>query len=52
MLKLIVEFETIFGKLERIGENMKVLESHKAPLLLANLRTNSQLEGIIAALRF
>ena len=51
MPKLIVEFETMFRKLERMGENTKVLESHKAPLLLANLRINSQLEDIIAALR-
>ena len=45
MPKFILEFKTIFGQLERMGENMKVPESHKAPLLLANLRINSHLES-------
>ena len=50
MPKFIGEFETIFGQLERMGQNTKVRESHNAPLFLASLGTNSQLESIVAAL--
>jgi len=51
MPKFIDEFETLFGQLERMGEKTKVPETHKAPLLLASLGTNSLLENTVAALR-
>eukprot|EP00171_Calliarthron_tuberculosum_P019463 IDg19463t1 len=51
MPKFVDEFETLFAQLERMGEDTAVPESHKAPLLLASIGHESELESTVAALR-
>lgn len=45
------EFEPVFAQLERMGDDTKIPESHKAPLLIASMGNNSVLESTIAAMR-
>ncbi len=45
------EFDQLFSQLETMGDEAKVPESHKAPLLLASLGTNSKMENTAAPLR-
>lgn len=51
MPKYVDEFETLFAQLERMGNDTAVPESHKAPLLLASMGHESELESTVAALR-
>lgn len=51
MAKYIDEFEVLFNQLEKMGNDTKVPESHKAPLLLSSMGHDSQLESTVAALR-
>jgi gag-polypeptide of LTR copia-type len=51
MSKYIDEFNQLFSQLESMGTDANIPESHKAPLLLASLCTNSSLESTVAALR-
>eukprot|EP00171_Calliarthron_tuberculosum_P004578 IDg4578t1 len=51
MSKYVDEFEGLFAQLERMGKETAIPESHKAPLLLASIGTNSALESTVAALR-
>lgn len=45
------KFETLFAKLERMGDETKIPESHKAPLLLPSKGIQSALGSKVAALR-
>lgn len=45
------EFETRFAKLERMGEERKIPELQKAPLLLVSMENHSPLESKVVALR-
>lgn len=51
MGRYIDEFESLFSQLDKMGSNVSVPETHKAPLLLASLGTSSPLESTVAALR-
>ena len=51
MPKFIDEFESLFDQLEKMGDELAVPESYKAPLLLTSLGTKSNLESAVAALR-
>ena len=45
------EFTSLFAQLESMGEDVKLPESHKAPLLLASIPDSSFLSSTAAALR-
>lgn len=45
------QFETLFAHLECMGLDTKLLESLKAPLLLAGIGNNLPLEGTLASFR-
>ena len=51
MGKYIDEFESLFSQLERMGEDVKIPETHKAPLLLSSIGHGTVLESTVAALR-
>jgi gag-polypeptide of LTR copia-type len=51
MATFIDEFGTLFSQLERMGKDAAILESHKAPMLLAAIPIDSSLEVTAAALR-
>eukprot|EP00171_Calliarthron_tuberculosum_P002471 IDg2471t1 len=51
MAKFIDEFSSLFSKLDRMGEDAAIPESHKAPMLLVSIPVESPLELTAAALR-
>ncbi len=51
MGKFVDEFESLFSQLERMGEDVKIPETHKGPLLLASIGHGTVLESTVAALR-
>lgn len=51
MAKYIDEYETLFAQLEKMGDKAKIPETHKVPLLLASLGTNSVWKTTVASLR-
>lgn len=51
MSTYIDDFDSLFDQLERMGEDTKIPETHKTPLLLASTGNNSPLESTIVALR-
>lgn len=51
MSKYIDEYTALSSQIEFMGKNVAVPESHKAPMLLASIDPNSEMEAIAAALR-
>eukprot|EP00171_Calliarthron_tuberculosum_P018320 IDg18320t1 len=51
MCKYIEDFNHLFSQIESMDPEASIPESHKAPLLLASIRTESVIESTIAALR-
>ena len=51
MSRYIDEYVTLFSQLEFMGKDIAVPEAHKAPMLLASIDPDSDMESIAAALR-
>lgn len=51
MTSYIDEYTSLFSKLESMGKDAAIPESHKAPMLLASIDPNCPLESTAAALR-